>query len=530
MTATLPFKPKDADKLQNIPGLYLHGIHATGSIDALAAGKYVLTGKLPEVPEVRALPALPKAASGARNYQKLGISWLISTLQQHGGAILSDEMGLGKTFQTISTLRASSIGRTLILCPGSVRETWRDELHKWHPEAQTAVLYPGGGKEWEAAATAKYVVCSHDYRMIDRAMTLAFSGEYPEFLVIDEAHRFRGRKSRRSDVMEMVGALIPYKIALTGTPQWNTMKDWWQLLRIILPGRFGSQWDFDRRYAGAKAGQYGGLEYPRKDDAAVTPKLLNTAELKMRLNHYMLGRTKQEVAKDLPPMTVAIRWVDSTPEAKRALQKMQLGTKSAGSPVHDAIIATLKGKVEEVLALAAEAQRFVLTTWTNQGAADLHRLLNQQGTPCILATASQSGPKRAEAIREAIRRRCGLVATTDLFAEGLNLQHVASVGILHALDFVPQKMQQLMGRLHRIDIVDPVTWHIVAMRDSVDKYIIDAGVFKLDAITATMGKKTQLRAALKNDKQDAVTERAALASLYSVMEADHGEEINTSKD
>lgn len=513
----LAFPPSAADKLLSIPGLHLHGIHATGSIDALAAGAMVL-GKPVKPPIPGGVGKLLNGMKiqGARDYQNHGIAWMVTCLQQHGGAILADEMGLGKTFQSINVMRSTMAGRALVLCPGSVRETWRDELLKWDPEAKVAILYPGGA-EWDDISDAKYVVCSHDYRMIDRAMTLGFAADLPEFLIIDEAHRFRGRKSKRSDVMEMVGALIPYKIALTGTPQWNTMKDWWQLLRIILPGRFGSQWDFDRRYAGAKPGQFGGLEYPRKDDSAITPKLLNAEEMKLRLSFYMLSRTKQEVAKDLPPMSIHVRWVDGTDEAKRALRKFQMGVKSSGSLVTEAILATLKGKIDETLALAAEAKRFVLTTWTNEGASQLHRLLNEAGTPCTLLSASMSGPKRSLAIQDATTRRIGIVATTDLLAEGLNLQKVASVGILHALDFVPKKMQQLMGRLHRIDIVNPVDWYVVAMKDSIDKYIIEAGVFKMDNSQRTMGRKEQLRGAFV-DEAGPADAKAALAKLYSLME------------
>lgn len=525
MVNRIDFQPKDAEKLQAIPGLKLHGLHATGSVDAIDAAKFVLNPQ--SVKPVRHTDGVPNKVNpkGARQYQKFGINWLIQTLSKHGGAILGDEMGLGKTFQTIQMLRHTMVGRALVLCPGSVRETWREELLKfgYKPE-EIAILY-SGGKDWDRSPSCKVVVCSHDYRMIDRTMTLSFAGETPEFLVLDEAHRFRGRKNKRIDVMEDTAALIPYKVGLTGSPQWNSMKDWYSLLHILFGYRFGGQWDFDKRYAGAKPGIHGGLDYPKKDDAKITPKILNTEELQIRLSHYMLARLKSEVAADMPPLTISMRWVDPTPEAKRALQKMQMGGRSSGSPVHDAIVATLRGKVEEVLALAGEAKRFVLCTWTNAGAADLHRLLNEQGTPCLLATASMSGQKRAAVIREAVDRGCGLVATIDLFAEGLNLQKVASVGILHALDFVPEKMRQLMARLHRIDIVDPVTWHVVAMRESVDQYIIDAGVFKLDAMERMLGKKTELRGALKDDKKEAASEKTALENLYALMEeGDHGED------
>ncbi len=500
-----------------IPGLHYHqGARPTGSVDALAAyaRNQSHAGKIPKAQTY----SLPNPISGARPYQNTGVAWMLSTLVRHGGCILADEMGLGKTFQTLNAIRLMKVNRVLILCPGSVRETWRDEIAKW-VGTHAAVIYPGCSKRaWIVAGIAKYVVCSYDYRMIQKTLDTAFQMQLPEVLVMDEAHRLRGRDSKRAKVFAEVAPLIPYKIALTGTPQWNSMRDWYQLLHILFDRRFGNQWDFDRRYAGAVAGHHGGLEYPKKEDASITPQILNTQELKLRLSFYMLGRDKASVAKDMPPMTVSIRWVEGTPAARKALMSFQV----AKGTIHDAIVATLKGKIDETVDLAAEAQRFVLTTWTNSGAQELHRILNERGTPCLLATASQSGPARAEVIREAVRRRVGLVATTDLFAEGLNLQEVASVGILHALDHVPEKMAQLFNRLHRIGISSPVTWHVVAMRDSVDQLIIDAGVFKLDQLQKIMGrgKSQQLSNAFKGDtKQTAASEKAALAAIYSAMEA-----------
>lgn len=520
----LTFSPKDAEKLSQIPGLHLHGLHATGSVDALAAGARLIGQAFRYQRPIQPVLLSKEATERAREYQLKGMEWIIRTVSAHGGAILSDEMGLGKTFQTISVLREVMVGRALILVPARVGETWRDELLKWgFAESEIAILHGQSTKaEWARAVSAKVVVSSHDYRIIERTMNDAFADSYPEWMVIDEAHRFRGRDTKKGDLVEDISQLIPFKLMLTGSPQWNSMQDWYAPLKILFGYRFGSAYNFFMRYCGARPGEFGGLRFPRKEDKSITPKILNTEELQLRLSYYMLGRLKSEVAADLPPMTINIRWVDPTPEAKRALQKMLVGTRTSGSPVHDAIVATLKGKVEETLAIAAEASRFVLTTWTNAGASDLHRLLNERGTRCLLLSASQSAKARSNTIKEAIAQRCGLVATTDLLAEGLNLQKVASTGILHALDFVPEKMRQLMARLHRIDIVDPVTWHIVAMKESVDQYIIDAGVFKLDNMERTLGKKTELRGALKNDKQEAISEREALENLYATMEVgDH---------
>lgn len=519
---------KIEDELKLIPGLHLHdGAKPSGSVDALMAMEFVKRGLKNPQPMSPIPPPewILKNKLNGRPYQKTGVAWMAATLSQHGGCILSDEMGLGKTFQSIQLIRRTMKGTALVLCPGSVRETWRDELLKWGFRPQEIfVVYPGKKNFIGGDANLKVVVCSYHHDMIQWCINNFFTAEYPEFLILDEAHRLRGRDTKRTQVLKEIRPMIPFVIALTGTPQWNTMKDWYALLNLLFPGRFGNQWDFDRRYAGAVEGIHGGLEYPKNEERPTEAQIhrqresMHTDELQMRLGFYMLGRLKSDVAKDLPPMTVSIRWVDASIEARKATELFHRGKGS----IHDAIESTLKGKVEEVLSLAREAQRFVLTTWTNQGAADLHRLLNAEGTHCLLLTASQSGQKRAEIIRDATHRKIGIVATTDLLAEGLNLQHVASVGILHALDHVPHKMAQLFNRLHRIDIVAPVQWHVVAMQNSIDKYIIDAGVFKLESIQAVMGKQknTEITKAFK--LSDKAAESAALAAIYAAMEVHDG--------
>lgn len=524
---TLPFRPKEAFALEGIPGLHLKLMvpepFATGSIDALHAGFHALGRPLPGLITLAAAKKIvpPLVIKGARSYQNEGIRWGIETLQHYGACIIADEMGLGKTFQAIHILKCVMLGRTLILCPGSVRETWRNELLKWGYKAnEIHIMYPGAKPVlW----SPRIVVCSYHHDMINRAMDQYFTGEYPEFLIMDEAHMLRGRDSKRAAVMDTVAPLIPYKIALTGTPQWSSMKDWYQLLHILFANSFGNQWDFDKRYCGAVPGKHGGLEYDKKAP-------LHSEELALRLKYYMIAREKVQVAKELPPLTVSVRWVDGTPEAKKAFMKMQLNI-GKGS-VTDAILATLRGKVDEVLRLAQEARRFVLTTWTNTGAAELHRLLNEAGTPCILVTSSMSGPRREQAIQLAVAQKCGLVATHDLFAVGLNLQEVSSTGILHALDWVPLKLAQLFNRLHRINTVNPVTWHVVAMRESIDQVLVDTCVNKLDQFRSVMGKTKHrnMRHALADSKSNQSAEKAALASIYEALEVKHADQYESTEE
>jgi superfamily II DNA or RNA helicase len=428
--------------------------------------------------------------------------------------VIKDYIVTHNTLQTLTATRAIKQGRVLILCPAAALETWRDELTKWGftpSVVLTSSASKSAKRQWDEAPKAEYVVTSYDHRMVERCIEKAFPHDSPDVLILDEAHRLRGRDSRRSKMLETVRPLCRAVIAMTATPQFNRPKDLYQLLRILYGHRFGGKWDFDMRYCGARPGKFGGLEYPKKGS-------FNADELKLRLTYYLLRREKHEVAHELPPMTIQVRWVDATKEARSVFLQSQMGI--GKKSLHDALMATLKGKMEEAIALAVETRRFILATWTREHARQFYNLLNQEHeTPCVLIGGDMPVEKRAESIRDAKAKGWGIVATTDSISESLNLQGVASVGILHALDYVPLKLHQLFSRLHRLGQQDPVHWYLLAMRETVDQIIIATQVNKLQQFQDIMGSKgiRNMKHVLADEAAIQRAEKEALQEIYAAM-------------
>jgi SNF2 family DNA or RNA helicase len=513
-------KPASQMKLEAaaIPGLKVFSGQATGDISALSAAKVALGTKplvftdLQLYEEQAYLAAFQSTVSRPlREYQKNGVWWLANTLRWHQGAILADDMGLGKTLQALTTMRILNPARVLVVCPAAARETWRDELKKWGVES-VAVLSPAAIREWRFAPKARVVVSSYDHRIVDRCMDIAFANDVPQMVILDEAHRIRGRKSKRSKKLEDVLPLANYRLALTGTPQFDRPRDLYQILRLLFGYRFGNQYDFDRRYCAGKINTHGGM-----DNEGVS----NEEELKLRLSYYMLRREKADVASELPALTRQVRWVDCTPEAKRAWHAAHVGFSKYS--LHTALVATLKGKMEEAMDLAEEAKRFLLLTWLKEHAHQMTRVLSlDRKTPCVCITGEMSTEKRSATIKEAAAKGWGIVGTLDSLSESLNMQGVASVGIMHYIPWEPRKAAQAEGRLHRLGQVDPVVWNYTAMRDSADMAVMKTFVQKLDQGRVTVGEKANRK--LRHDIGDAVdgpqsvaNEKAALAQIYKEM-------------
>lgn len=498
---------------------------AFGSLDGLAALAFRLGKQFPRPLTWREMTPLNDYDIGLRDYQVNGVEWLINALQKNRGAVLADDMGLGKTLQSITLAQYVAGpridgGRILVAAPAAARETWREELAKWAPAQSVAILGPGTTKaakaEWSRAEAAKWVVSSYDLITTGKVEAAAFKNDSPTLVIMDEAHRLKGRKALRAKALLQTCALAQYRIALTGTPIWDRPRDLWMLLNILLGSRFGNQWDFDLAYCGADINDHGGWE-----NAGAT----NIEELRLRLSYYMLRREKAEVASDLPPLTRIVRWLEPSPKAKKEYEKVQLGLTQGA--LHNAVAATLEGKLQEAMDLATEARKFLLFTWLKSHAFQMHKMLNEQGTPCVLVTGEDSTETRQAHIRTAREKGWGVVATVDSASEAINMQGVASVGIMHVIDWVPTKLAQAEARIHRIGQSDPVTWTYLAMKDSVDELIVPAVVQKLDTFIGAMGAKAAqgLRDELNSNVGiSGGDENAALVAMAAMLGEDKDDE------
>jgi SWI/SNF-related matrix-associated actin-dependent regulator 1 of chromatin subfamily A len=505
-----------ANKLTHIPGLRVD--MTKGRVEGYPDAVAVAAKRLGAMPTRPLEPALnPSEDPKLRPYQRMGIRQMAGIMQQMGGCLLADDMGLGKTVQAIKVAKVLvPDGRVMVVVPGSVRETWRDDLTKWG-ETDFAIVTPLATKadkaEWEKARTSRWVVCS--YELADRTWDHAFGDAPADVLIVDEMHMVKGRsrgskRTQRADALETAAMQVQYKLGMTGTPIWDRPRDLWRQLRILFGSTFGSSWDFDHAYCGAFLDDHGAL-----NNSGAT----RGDELKLRLSYYMVRREKKDVLKDLPPLTRQVIWVDPTTFAKSRFIAFQMSM--AGASIHDAIESTLNGKMETVFELAKQLKKFVVFTWMKKHAREMAKVLTEQhDTPCVAITGDMTVAQRSQMIKVAIENGWGVVATIDSVGTGVDiLKRVSSTAIVHAIDFVPQKMAQAEARLHRIGQENNVHIIYVAMKESIDTILVNTVVQKLDAVISVMGKASQgLRDELAANEGGAGAEAAEQAALRAIYQ------------
>ena len=238
-----------------------------------------------------AIPA--SIAATLRPYQHKGYEWMVLLAEAGAGACLADDMGLGKTLQTICfiahQLQKDASAKHLIVCPSSLLYNWEQELAKFAPHIAT-VVYHGNQRIFENIVTGKHQLVITTYGTIradiEKIATIPFG-----IAVVDESHNIKNPSALITRAVNQINAR--HRIALSGTPVMNNTFDLYAQLSFLLPGMFGSREFFKREYADA-------IDRDHDPDKIKALQKLTAP--------FILRRTKEQVAKDLPEKVESILW------------------------------------------------------------------------------------------------------------------------------------------------------------------------------------------------------------------------------
>lgn len=237
-----------------------------------------------------------------RPYQQKGFEWLALLADVGAGGCLADDMGLGKTLQTICFLayyhQLYPTTKSIIICPSSLLYNWQQELQKFAPTLQVLV-YHGANRKEESLQQEEIQIIITSYGTVRADNGQLFTSNYG-VAVVDESHNIKNPSAQITKAISSLQANI--NIALSGTPVVNNTFDLYAQLNFALPGMFGNREFFKREYADAID------RYHDEEKIAALQKM--TAP-------FILRRTKEQVAKDLPAKTESILWC--TMNAKQRL-------------------------------------------------------------------------------------------------------------------------------------------------------------------------------------------------------------------
>ncbi|EZG56850.1 DNA helicase [Gregarina niphandrodes] len=294
-----------------------------------------------------------------RDYQLVGVNWIISRMKKDLSVLLADEMGLGKTAQTITVIGhllfvEKIAGPILLIVPQSTMDNWLSEFKKWLPKANV-ILYHGNPQAREVVRREEMKIVkaqdmsrqayesfrqpisrltdmtSHElktwitnrtrfrcdvvistpsiFQWGDDLVTLRNVHWY--MIAVDEAHQLKNRESKR--FRELCEFRARYKLLLSGTPLHNNLEELWSLLHFMNPSIYGDLNQFKLRYSEVE-----------KTQSTGELKQQQLATLQKDLSNIVLRRVKKDVLKSLPSKVEWILRVELSPAQSKLCQDVVL--------------------------------------------------------------------------------------------------------------------------------------------------------------------------------------------------------------
>lgn len=263
----------------------------------------LLSAKISEFKGLSDIEAPVELQASLRTYQLEGFRWM-HFLGEHGlHGILADDMGLGKTLQTIALMlhevvSGRSMGRPhLVVAPTSVISNWQAEIKKFAPRLRVLVL-SGQERARYFAVMAHADVVLTSYALLARDMERLLEQEF-HLVVLDEAQYIKNAKAQVAKAACRLRSAR--RLCLSGTPLENHLGELWSFLHFLIPGFLGSEKNFAAQYR---------TPIEKQGDVA------RLAALKRRVAPLLLRRTKDQVAKELPPKTILVHSIELHDEQK----------------------------------------------------------------------------------------------------------------------------------------------------------------------------------------------------------------------
>lgn len=249
-----------------------------------------------------------------RSYQKAGYNWFSFLREYNFGGCLADDMGLGKTIQTLAMLQKIkeedeeqlTKSTSLIIMPTSLIYNWLNEAKKFTPKLKIHA-HTGSSRNKDISQFAKYDIIITTYG-ITRVDIDLLKDYYFNYIILDESQNIKNPSSKSFKAVKALKSR--HKLILSGTPVENSVSDLWTQLTFLNPGLLGTQTFFNEEYVQA-------IE-KRKDEE-------KARKLQAIIKPFVLRRTKEQVASELPAKTEQVIYCDMSEDQAAYYEK----TKSA---------------------------------------------------------------------------------------------------------------------------------------------------------------------------------------------------------
>ena len=472
--------------------------------------------------------------------------------EMDGKALLADEVGLGKTIEVGMILKEMHFRDTddsvLILTPAQLAKQWQGEmLEKFGIE-----FVCNYDDEFEGFDAHDHIIASIDTAKSERHRATVLSRDW-DVLVLDEAHYVKNEETDRYDLIDQIS--YDYAFFLTATPIQNELTDLYNIVSLLRPGLFGTRDVFHHYFVNSSQ-----------------ETLVNREELQDRLNKVMIRNRRADTNIDFTERTIDTRTFHPTRKEQELYQAvsdyvqgaysedqgqklvlMLLQKEVVSSPaalkhtiekrLHDQSELTHADKLESTLDIIddidtvtkqerlldiveeardhVEMGRVIVFT---QFRATQRELLDRLATEGYTVHAFHGGhsSEEKEQIVSNFEDEGGVLVSTDAMNEGRNLQF-CNIMVNYDLPWNPMKVEQRIGRIHRIGQKREVYIFNMALEDTIEEYVLERLYHKIDLFQQTVGELSSILTRLEDTGtsfEDEIFERLVNADSEVDLEND----------
>ena len=485
-------------------------------------------------------------------------------------AILADEVGLGKTIEAGLIYKElalrGAVRSALVLAPKALLSQWQEELRERFDEDFVLT----DEKRFLGFDREPRVICSlpQFVRSFNRV-----GGRPWDLLIVDEAHLLANPDSKRRRSVAQLRAR--WRLLLTATPVANKLTDLYSLIDLVVPGKLGTLRQFIDEYV-ADPGTCRVLQ-PRRvaqlravvrevtcrtrraeTDIAFTRRDVRTRSITPTPDEDALIADVTEylraLYRRLPPPARAARASEPSSTSRlnrgaviREIMALQQSLSSSPRAIEQSLRRRAEREADErdmLLALAERCratasakERLLLETLDELGrepaliftlrletAARLREVMLARGRTAECYVGALSRGEREALIEQFNAGALDTLVATDAGAEGLNLQQRCHTVFNYDLHWNPMRIEQRIGRVHRLGQTQDVAVYNFVLRDSIDDYVVRLLYQKIDLFTMTIGGLETVLAEMQEGEVD-LEERVLEALLRTETKEELSREV-----
>ncbi|MFC7143141.1 DEAD/DEAH box helicase [Halosimplex aquaticum] len=472
--------------------------------------------------------------------------------EMDGKALLADEVGLGKTIEVGMILKEmhyrETSGSVLILTPAQLAKQWQGELR----EKFGLGFVCNYDDEFQGFDAHDRIIASIDTAKSDRHRATVLARDW-DVLVMDEAHYVKNEDTDRYELIDKL--TYNYAFFLTATPIQNELTDLYNIVSLLRPGLFGSRDTFHHYFVDngqetlvnrdelqRRLGQV--MIRNRREDTDIdfTDRIIDTRtfepsaaekDLYNAVTDYVQEAYSQDRGQKLVLMLLQKEVVSSPAALKQTVLKQlnennELTHKSELEELVEKIDAIdTVTKEERLFDIVEEARdhvemgRVIVFTQFRPTQRRVLDALEKQGYTTHAFHGGHSSEEKEEIV-DRFREDGGVLVSTDAMNEGRNLQF-CNIMVNYDLPWNPMKVEQRIGRIHRIGQKRTVYVFNMALKGTIEEYVLDRLYHKIDLFQQTVGELSTILTRLEDSGrsfEDEIFERLASADSEIDLEND----------